>query len=362
MKVLLVAVSLALVPAARAVGGAAPAAAAEGKEKLLAEIEAWRGTQLPRVVPAAQITLRYEPRLDDIKSRAAAAKTEAQLAQPRREFQDWKQVLLHEKYGAAQVQGLAGGDFAHYAAEQVQQAEFSAALRQQVAQGAAQQAFVRVQQLSLTAGSNPASFFDLSRGRDESCLACVAAPAPVDAKDPARYAKVREILISQGARKSVVDMAIQEAIRQNADPLLVLSVIKAESGFNPHAQSGVGARGLMQIMPDTGRGLGVSNANNLYDVQTNLRAGIRYLKSLWGRFVGSDMMTALSAMNPLASPEMKSAVAAYNAGPGAVHKYNSRPDGVKKYGGVPPYSETRGYVKAVLGYYNTLKESLGLSI
>ncbi|MDE2144147.1 MAG: lytic transglycosylase domain-containing protein, partial [Elusimicrobia bacterium] len=111
----------------------------------------------------------------------------------------------------------------------------------------------------------------------------------------------------------------------------------------------VGARGLMQIMPDTGRGLGVRNSSALYDIQTNLRAGIKYLKQLWNRFTDIDM-TSFENMNPFSSHDAKAAVAAYNAGPGAVHKY----------GGVPPYRETQGYVKKVLGYYSQMKQALGL--
>ncbi|MDE2144266.1 MAG: transglycosylase SLT domain-containing protein, partial [Elusimicrobia bacterium] len=145
--------------------------------------------------------------------------------------------------------------------------------------------FLNVQQQSGTAFRSPSQFFDgMGAGVGDVAGPAVSEGAPVNPKDPARYAKVRAILISQGARPQVVDMAIREAIRQNADPLLVLSVIKQESGFNPHAHSGVGARGLMQIMPDTGRGLGVRNSSALYDIQTNLRAGIKYLKQLWNRF------------------------------------------------------------------------------
>ncbi|MFI5345435.1 MAG: lytic transglycosylase domain-containing protein [Elusimicrobiota bacterium] len=360
MKSLFVMVGLALIPALGAAQPApalapttAPTAAApavEGKDKLLAEIETWRNIQLPHVTPADQTTVRYEPRLDDIKSRAKDAKTAKDLARPSQEFQEWKTSLLHDKYATAQARRLTSGTFEQFSSEQNLQASFSSALSQQVALASTNRVFLSAQQQSASAFQAPATFFDGSGAHfsaGASVAPAVSAGAPMDSKDPARYAKVRSILISQGASSKVVDMAIKEAMRQNADPLLVLAVIKQESGFNPHARSGVGARGLMQIMPDTGRGLGVRNSSSLYDVQTNLRAGIMYLKQLWTRFTSIDM-TAIGSINPFSSHEAKSAVAAYNAGPGAVHKY----------GGVPPYRETQGYVQKVLGYYQQMKQSL----
>ncbi len=106
------------------------------------------------------------------------------------------------------------------------------------------------------------------------------------------------------------------------DPALVKAVIANESGFNANATSRVGAQGLMQLMPGTAAGLGVANA---YDPVQNVAGGTRYLRGLLDRFGG----------------DMKLAVAAYNAGPGAVEKYD----------GVPPYAETQNYVQNVLASY-----------
>lgn len=114
----------------------------------------------------------------------------------------------------------------------------------------------------------------------------------------------------------------QNASQWNVDPALVKAIIANESGFNANATSNVGAQGLMQLMPGTASGLGVTNA---YDPAQNVAGGTRYIKGLLERFDG----------------DVRKAVAAYNAGPGAV----------EKYGGVPPYAETQNYVQNVLASY-----------
>jgi soluble lytic murein transglycosylase-like protein len=123
------------------------------------------------------------------------------------------------------------------------------------------------------------------------------------------------------------DLIAQSSGTWRVDNALVKAVVANESAFDPGATSVTGARGLMQLEPETARDLGVMNA---YDPAENLNGGTRYLRGLLDRFHGNVTL----------------AVAAYNAGPGTV----------EKYGGVPPYAETRAYVDNVLESYRRYKQ------
>ena len=143
-----------------------------------------------------------------------------------------------------------------------------------------------------------------------------AAPvvAPTDVRGPIPY----------------LDEITAAANKYGVDPALLAGLVKAESNFNPKAQSGVGAKGLTQLMDATARSLGVSNS---FDVQQSLDGGAKFLGGLLKQFHGDPSL----------------ALAAYNAGPGAV----------QKYGGIPPYQETQRYVPKVLGYAAQFRRIIG---
>lgn len=135
---------------------------------------------------------------------------------------------------------------------------------------------------------------------------------------------VRPAVLTSSDEPSGLFRTVQEAAERYAVPeRLILAVIRAESGFNPYAVSPKGARGLMQLMPQTANMLGVKNS---FDPAENIDGGVRHLRGLIDRF-GNDVRLA---------------VAAYNAGEQAVTYYR----------GVPPYAETQGYVQKVLALFN----------
>jgi soluble lytic murein transglycosylase-like protein len=203
----------------------------------------------------------------------------------------------------------------------------------------------------------------LSAGFTAAVLALVAMPALADiysfrdergvvhfsnTPDDTRYKLVRREagsvpMPSSTAVSARVFMPAEESIRRFApiidlasrthgvEPALVHAVVSAESGYNPGAVSKAGARGLMQLMPDTAKRYGV---HNIMDPVENIYAGVRYLRDLLLMFHGN----------------VELAVAAYNAGENAVIRYGNR---------IPPYSETIQYVPKVLGFYRRFQTRAG---
>ena len=147
------------------------------------------------------------------------------------------------------------------------------------------------------------------------------APAEDTSKASVGYSSASTPLAVNG---SFADLIKQASEKYNVNPNLVSAVIKAESNYNPQAVSPAGAMGMMQLMPGTARSLGVSNP---FDPTQNVEGGVHLLRQLLDRY----------------SNNVQLALAAYNAGPGAVDRYH----------GIPPYAETQTYVSRVMGYYQS---------
>ena len=144
----------------------------------------------------------------------------------------------------------------------------------------------------------------------------------VDAKLYTNTASGAVKKVDYSDKTNIKNLISKIAKKHGVDEKLVNAVVSQESGYNPAAKSRVGALGLMQLMPATAKGLGVTNP---LDPEQNVEGGVKYLKSMLNKYNGNVIL----------------ALAAYNAGPNAVDKYD----------GVPPYPETQNYVKSILSSY-----------
>lgn len=142
--------------------------------------------------------------------------------------------------------------------------------------------------------------------------------------------------MSTPSQSMIEQQAIQAAQKAGVSPAVFLGLIQQESSFNPNAESSAGAIGLTQFEPSTLQGMGISVSSFLNSITVQLQAGADYLASLLTRYNGNYSL----------------ALAAYNAGPGAVDEY----------GGIPPYPETENYVQKVLGYAEGFASSLGVEL
>lgn len=173
-------------------------------------------------------------------------------------------------------------------------------------------------------GPDDSSFTDVPTDEITGYETDLSLPAPSEPPTSTAWGSM-----NAGAARSapaLTEVVTNASAAYHLDPDLVNSVIHAESGFNPHAVSRKGARGLMQLMPSTAAQLGVNDA---FDPEANVTGGSRYLRELLERY-NFDLVKAL---------------AAYNAGPLRVEQYR----------GVPPFRETRAYVARIVHEYNTKK-------
>ena len=143
--------------------------------------------------------------------------------------------------------------------------------------------------------------------------------------NPGSAAKGRDA--GAGVAHAMTDIIRRYAGMFNLEEALIRAVIKAESNYNPRAVSKKGAMGIMQLIPDTARDMQVENP---FNPEENIRGGSRYLRLMLNEF----------------NNDLELAIAAYNAGPGAV----------RRYGGIPPFAETRTYVERVKQYMSSYRK------
>lgn len=165
----------------------------------------------------------------------------------------------------------------------------------------------------------------------DSAQSAFLAPVSCGEESPYRLQadpETRSAIDQKLAKKPYGKSIVAASRKAGLDPCLVHAIIAVESGYRQDAVSAKGAIGLMQVMPETGKRMGVKNSSA--SAEANLRAGTRYFSQLLKRYPG----------------RLDLAIAAYNAGEGAVDKYGNR---------IPPFAETQAYVPRVMQHYHALK-------
>jgi soluble lytic murein transglycosylase-like protein len=175
-----------------------------------------------------------------------------------------------------------------------------------------------------SAGTNPGLGAGTPIAQQLASMQLLGQQRAVPATPTTPPAPARPTLDLPGGFGAIVDQA---AKKYGVDPALIAAVMQTESSFNPDAVSKAGARGLMQLMPGTARGLGVTDA---HDPLQAVMGGAKLLGQLLDKYNGNTEL----------------ALAAYNAGSGAVDKF----------GGIPPYAETRKYVPLVMSAYESFRQ------
>jgi soluble lytic murein transglycosylase-like protein len=242
----------------------------------------------------------------------------------------WRAAVLYcqaSRWGSTEGQYRLGMLYAFGQGVPANQA-FAASLFSVAASMGHAQAYEMLETIQLTSAKLPACV-----NQDELPEQAPAQPPfyldlPADLH-PGNGLSIEKYLLTLPRRKRwLIPLATTLSAWYALEPKLVLSMIAAESNFNPSAQSPKAAMGLMQLIPDTAERFNVRNA---YDATQNLRGGMRYLRWLLSYYRGN----------------VSYAAAAYNAGEGRVDRYK----------GVPPFPETRAYVKRVLGLYGSARHA-----
>ncbi len=223
---------------------------------------------------------------------------------------------------AQALSGMGAGELA--VAQRVQQLQALIESARQVAAGGLAPASSQSMAAAGYAGA-PAESSDFASALQAATTADVASAAGSTGAYAPAVQSAAAGAEAGGEYESLVDQA---ASHNGLDPAVLHGLIEQESGFDPSASSSAGASGLTQLMPGTAASLGVADPLNAAE---SIEGGARYLGRLMSQFGGNT----------------EDALAAYNAGPGAV----------QQYGGIPPYAETQSYVSKVLGYAESYRQS-----